>query len=579
MKDLLLNVVEISLSTSVVIAVLALLSPMLNKRYTAKWKYGIWIALALRLAVPIQFSLPQKQIVVDVPAGLAAPISAPVMVTRPTGAAVLPKAPAISALDVLSWVWLAGCVLYLVIHLGSYLHYKKTVMKYGTRVTDVSVLRQIRSISQELNLRGRLPVIQDPTAGSPMVLGFFRPILVMPDMEYQAMELYFVLKHELIHLKRHDMFAKLLFVAASAVHWFNPLVHLMQKEAVVDMELSCDERVVKGTVYEMRKAYTETLLSTLCRNYKKNTALSTQFYGGKAIMKKRFRNILTRARKKSGFALAVIAITATMILGMTTGCAVDASAADEPEIQETLPVQEIPAEETQAVAENPNSDRQILMEMTMEFTDAYFSGDADTINSYMSEFSDQLEENRFFAGELQEIVAYYGIPEEGMELEVGDYNPVFVEYKDSRWPDYVSNLMISFWKEESGWKVHNYVVVQGSVFDETANQPILDGDARELAETVEAFAMACFSGDRETVSSYIAEPHSDFMTKDTYEDFGFQYINAVKIPQDLGTVEIGEKVRASVEFIAREDDSYNYLEMYIVKEESGWKIFEYYIDK
>lgn len=59
----------------------------------------------------------------------------------------------------------------------------------------------------------------------------------------------------------------------------------MQKEAVVDMELSCDEKVILKTAFAVRKAYTETLLSTFNKQHKKGVFLTTQFYGGKEIMK------------------------------------------------------------------------------------------------------------------------------------------------------------------------------------------------------------------------------------------------------------------------------------------------------
>lgn len=135
-----------------------------------------------------------------------------------------------------------------------------------------------------------------------MIIGGSQPILVLPEEAYSDEELFFILKHELIHLQHKDIYFKLLFVAACAVHWFNPLVWLMQKEAVVDMELYCDESVIRGISYAGRKAYTETLLSTLHRQCAKRTVLSTQFYGGKKIMKKRFKYILSKKGKKNGAA-------------------------------------------------------------------------------------------------------------------------------------------------------------------------------------------------------------------------------------------------------------------------------------
>lgn len=73
-----------------------------------------------------------------------------------------------------------------------------------------------------------------------MIIGFIKPVLVLPEEQYSSEELFFILKHELIHLKRGDVYFKLLFVTANTVRWFNPLIWIMQKEAAIDMELSCD---------------------------------------------------------------------------------------------------------------------------------------------------------------------------------------------------------------------------------------------------------------------------------------------------------------------------------------------------
>lgn len=96
-----------------------------------------------------------------------------------------------------------------------------------------------------------------------MIIGFGRSVLVLPEEAYRPEELVFILKHELVHLKRGDVYVKLLLMASKAVNWFNPIIWMMQKEAVADMELSCDERVVQDTNFSVRKAYTETLFSTL----------------------------------------------------------------------------------------------------------------------------------------------------------------------------------------------------------------------------------------------------------------------------------------------------------------------------
>lgn len=187
-------------------------------------------------------------------------------------------------------------------------------------VKERYILQQVYKLSRKLRIKSNIRILRYEDAESPMVIGFLKPMLVLPNCDYSEEELFFVLKHELIHIKRHDIYFKLLFVIANALHWFNPLIYIMQKEAVVDMELSCDERVIQKTAFAVRKAYTEALLSTFNKQHKKGVFLTTQFYGGKEIMKKRFKNILTKSPKKNGLLLCICAICITLISGMLIGC-------------------------------------------------------------------------------------------------------------------------------------------------------------------------------------------------------------------------------------------------------------------
>ncbi|MCM1214590.1 MAG: M56 family metallopeptidase [Lachnospiraceae bacterium] len=341
MTNFFLAVFEISLSISALIAVLLLLTPFFNKRYAAKWKYWIWIFFALRLLIPLngadvknmmdpwqqagnqvsmesekndagnpwEQTVTQGRIIVEIPAQMATPVMAS-------------SEKDITLLDIAAFVWMMGGMAFLAVHLVSYACYRRRVLKRGTDIRDNEILCQLFQLKHELRIRDTVRVVEYPEAASPMVIGFLEPVLILPEVRYSPEELYFILKHELIHLKRRDVYVKLLLAAANAVHWFNPLVWIMQKEAAVDMELSCDERVTQGTDYEVRKAYTETLLSTLHKRHAGKMVLSTQFYGGKQVMKKRFKNILLRTGKKNGAVIFLCAAVLTVSLGTLVGCSV-----------------------------------------------------------------------------------------------------------------------------------------------------------------------------------------------------------------------------------------------------------------
>ncbi|MDE7311914.1 MAG: M56 family metallopeptidase [Eubacterium sp.] len=339
MKNLFLSVLGVSASASILIVALLLFGPLMNRRYGAKWRYRIWVILALWLAFPFSAvqmaadALAQRpHSTQEAESGIQAPaeqnalpgrivlripeqMTAPITVQKDSG-----KMP-VTLFDVAAAAWMAGSVLFFLMHLASYVHYKKKLLKNSTDI-QAAVQSQLEGLKTQMRIRRTVPVRRSIKAASPMVIGFLHPVLILPDEAYCEKDLYFILKHELVHFKRMDVWAKLLFTAANAVHWFHPLVYLMTKEAAVDMELSCDEKVVEGAGSEIRKAYTETLFSTLHKQCTKKSVLSTQFYGGIKIMKRRFQNILWKTKKKNGRLLFLGILLLAACIGSAVGCSV-----------------------------------------------------------------------------------------------------------------------------------------------------------------------------------------------------------------------------------------------------------------
>ena len=342
MTNVFLAFLEISASTSLVITVLLLVTPLLNKRYAAKWKYLIWIFLALRLLIPfrgadmqavmekllrmgtrteLQFEEGHTEIPTDMEtAPRRVIVRIPSQMTAPIAMQSGKNNNRITLLDIAALAWMLGSLVFLLTNLISYAHYKRQMMKRGNVIKDRRILQQMLELKRELHIKRAVQVMEYSEAASPMIMGFLNPVLVLPKEEYSAEDVFFILKHELVHLKRGDIYVKLLFMAANALHWFNPLIWMMQKEAAIDMELSCDEKVTQGADYAVRKAYTETLLSTLHKQWKKRTVLSTQFYDDKQIMKKRFQNILKKRRKRNGAAVFILAAVFTIGLGTLVEC-------------------------------------------------------------------------------------------------------------------------------------------------------------------------------------------------------------------------------------------------------------------
>lgn len=357
MVNLLLSVLSISLTTSVVIMVLIILGSLINKRYVAKLKYGLWIVLSLRLLVPFNYKLPDVPLQITIPTEVGSVEMSDFFETNPTFSEVQPIEPQIAVslpaepqtvaplspivdtqreseasltlLQALSYLWAAVASSLFIWHLTGYYCFRRRIKKWGKVAKDTLLAEQLHQLCLELGVRRQIPILISKKADSPMIMGFWRPILVLPEEEHTWEESYYILKHELIHYKRRDILVKFMLLLARDIHWFNPVVYLMHREAVVDMEIACDEAVVRGGSFAQREAYSETLMSALHRQQHKGPLLSTQFSCGKRVMKKRFRNILTKVKKKNGVILFLIIFVLSVTVGTWANLVVEASGTDE----------------------------------------------------------------------------------------------------------------------------------------------------------------------------------------------------------------------------------------------------------
>lgn len=369
MGNIFLSVFETSLSTGIMIVFFILFSPLLVRRYAAKWKYWVWLFLALWLVIPMKpikdLGSSWNRLLIEIQPErtgdtfvTAKDGSDSIVIEVPTRivTGIVPLSDGgskgIARLELMAALWLCGGIGYISMHMFSYFHYRKNLMKQGMPVEDEEILRQLSLVKKELGIKNRISIWKYSKAASPMLIGFLKPVLVLPGEEYNKEELFFIIKHELVHFKRHDIWMKLLLVVANGVHWFNPLVWIMQKEAVIDMEMSCDERVVQNIDYAGKKAYAEALFSTFHRRYAGKTLLSTQFQGGKQIMKKRFKNILLGKRKRNGLLLLTGIAVLTMSLGMLVGCSVGESPIDSgKDVENSMSVEDQVADEQQSLEE------------------------------------------------------------------------------------------------------------------------------------------------------------------------------------------------------------------------------------
>ena len=328
LENMLVQLFEISVTTSIIILGLRLLAPYLNKTYTAKWKYWIWLVLAIRLVIPINISFPTAPLRVNIPTA-----SSSDAVTVQPNAVIVPPEPILpltetaqrtfTLLDAFTMIWVIGIVAFMVCQLTGYFIFKKKVLRWSKVPQDPRVESAIHSASSQIGLtRKVIPLISD-NVSSPLMIGFFRPLLILPGDTYSDADLSLIIRHELVHCKRNDLWYKLLLIVANAVHWFNPVIYLMFHEAGGDLELSCDDAVTNEMSFAERKAYTETILASIQRQRMGKTDLSTYFYGGQRTMKNRFINILNTGKKRRGVIAFLAVLLCTVLTGGLIACTAD----------------------------------------------------------------------------------------------------------------------------------------------------------------------------------------------------------------------------------------------------------------
>lgn len=143
---------------------------------------------------------------------------------------------------------------------------------------------------------------------TPFIIGVFKPKIVLPS-SIDAEQAKYVTAHEKAHLKRFDHLQKLLGYMLLTIHWFNPICWIAYKLFCADIELACDEKVIKEFDTDDKKQYSKTLFEL---SVSRKTVYSYPLAFGEVAVKDRIRNILNY--KKPGFWIIVVSVVAAVLL-------------------------------------------------------------------------------------------------------------------------------------------------------------------------------------------------------------------------------------------------------------------------
>lgn len=256
-------------------------------------------------------------------------------------------------LQIIFIVWIVVSVLLLAFYIFVYQYHRWNIRRWSTSVKDEEVLRIFEEEKKKIGITKQVGFEKCKKINTPMAVGIVHTSILIPDMENNYDELRYILRHELIHQKRHDMFTKVFFVVVKSVHWFNPFVRMMIKGVYGDIEMLCDDEVVRTMEHDQRIHYNETILKVARKQAANDDAEKIVFsFGlvqGKKDLKERMINIMNMKNRRKGYLMAACMCVAVLTGGSLVafgsadkkeGSKVETTTETTSTVQETTPVQE-----------------------------------------------------------------------------------------------------------------------------------------------------------------------------------------------------------------------------------------------
>lgn len=221
-------------------------------------------------------------------------------------------------------IWLIVSLILLIRKITIYQGFVKYIKAGREEVSCVGLLNTLAQLGTQIGVNCPVEFYTNGLVSSPLLIGFFRPCIILPTTDIPKDDLKYTLLHELTHFKRKDMFYKWLAQITICLHWFNPFVYIMEHEISRECELSCDEEMIRSLNEKERRKYGDTLLHAIALGGKyKDTISSVTLNESKELLKERLGAIInfkenSKAAKTVMVSFAFLLIVCSIVIGAYT---------------------------------------------------------------------------------------------------------------------------------------------------------------------------------------------------------------------------------------------------------------------
>ena len=429
MEVFVLHILKLNIIAAVVILLVKVLAALLKGKVSARWKYVIWLIVAVSLTVPLQLPADLSVVAFNVPQyrtydrqnlnpngsmvgtenqgnrlqnlenmqslnkntqNSSENSSQKVPVMRDSG-----RWMGIAAV-IFTAVWLVVAILKLTGEFLAYYLSMKELERMSLLVSDPVSIQMYREVCQRKHVR-RIPELrQNAGLTTPLLAGLFHTKLYLPATGYSAEERKLIFYHELTHYNHRDLWYKMFLRICASIYWFNPFLLLMLKEADKDIENLCDTDVIHRVSLEENRLYRQLLLRTVAMD-NQVPYVSASLNDSGMVFKDRILYMLNirkfRRGLLPGILMAVLLVGGNLAFSVSaeapeeTGKTEQAEAHNEKEtdqvknnVPDYAPFSETVNKQESDDVQNPSADLSQNEETSTESVDAENSSAADTEN-------------------------------------------------------------------------------------------------------------------------------------------------------------------------------------------------------
>lgn len=207
------------------------------------------------------------------------------------------------------FILVLGSLIMAVVQYLSYRFFVKNCALNISRFTDEELESITSEVFHETKCnKEKVRVYENSKTVTPFVMGVFKQSIILPRECRRLPNLKLILLHECFHVKRRDTLYKYFMMIANCFLWFHPLAYMVRYLSYQDIEISCDEAVVKGKSKEERLQYGEFLIAS-ARNMKEGSEVFNAYWNSsKSILKHRIEAVIDENRKWDTFAKTAIVV-------------------------------------------------------------------------------------------------------------------------------------------------------------------------------------------------------------------------------------------------------------------------------